>query len=183
MTKHELNALGQTVSSTSYATAVGLGAFSEAAIDAAVGAGDPSKDRVSRFVYDVAGHQIYDLQAVTWEAGQRKYQVSAQQFDTFGRVVRRTDYATAVALNAFDKAAVDAARKRGGRREPKIVPRLSPYDAVGTVGLQRPGAEPGLHQVVKQEYDALGRVFKTTQYARCASARWPTSTGRPSNRR
>ena len=24
---------------------------------------------------------------------------------------------------------------------------------------------PGLHQVVKQEYDALGRVFKTTQYA------------------
>ena len=165
VTKHVLNALGQTVSSTSYATAVALAAFSEAAIDAAVGGGDPSKDRVSRFVYDVAGRTIYDLRAVTWEAGQHKYAVSAQRFDTFGRVIRHTDYATVVALTAFDKTAVDAAATAVADGTKDRVSAFA-YDASDQLGYSVRVLGPGLHQVTRQEFDALGRVFKTTQYAR-----------------
>ena len=164
VTKQERNALGQTVSSTSYATAVALSAFSEAAIDAAVGTGDPSKDRVSRFVYDVAGHQIYTLQAVTVEAEQRKYQVSAQQFDAFGRVVGSTTYATAVVVNAFDKAAIDAAVHAVAEGTKDRASAVA-YDALDRVVYSVRLLSPGVHQVSQQEYDALGRVFKTTQYA------------------
>src|SRR5207244_5978969 len=39
------------------------------------------------------------------------------------------------------------------------------YDAVDQLVYSVRVLKPGLHQVVKQEYDALDRVFKTTQYA------------------
>src|SRR3546814_9122073 len=63
----ELNALGQTVGTTTYATAVALPVVSEAAIAAAVGAGDSSRDRITRFVHDLAGRQIFRLSAVSAE--------------------------------------------------------------------------------------------------------------------
>jgi YD repeat-containing protein len=165
VTKQELNALGQTVSTTAYATAVALSAFNEAAIAAAVGSGDPSKDRVAGFVFDVEGRQVYALQAVTLEGGQRKYQVGAQQFDALGRVVSSTTYATAVTVNAFEKAAIDAAVNAvaDGTRD-----RVSAaaFDAKDRLVYRVRVLGPGSHQVVKQEYDALDRVVRTTEYAK-----------------
>src|SRR3546814_18521968 len=83
----ELNALGQTVGTTTYATAVALPVVSEAAIAAAVGAGDPSRDRITRFLHALAGRQIFRLSAVSVEADQSHYRVHAQRFDAFGPAV------------------------------------------------------------------------------------------------
>jgi YD repeat-containing protein len=161
----ELNALGQPVSSTAYATAVPLAEISEAAISAVVGAGDPFRDRVSRFVFDLAGRQLYRLQAVSMEANRLTYRISAQDFDSFGQVVRSTDYAAVAAtLDAFEKAAVDAAVQAIGDLARDRVSVVA-YDALGqpiyTVRVLRPNE----HGVIKQEYNPLSRVYRTTRYA------------------
>ena len=98
------------------------------------------------------------------EAGQRKYRVSAQRFDAFGQWSRSTDYATVVALDAFDKTSIDAAVQAVADPVRDRVSAIA-YDALGQAVYSVRVLGPGSHQVIRQEYDALGRVFRTTQYA------------------
>jgi YD repeat-containing protein len=165
----ELNALGQKVANISCANPIALTGLSEAAIELAVGGGTPAKNRVSRFVYDLADRQLYSLEAVTVEAGQRWYRIAAQQFDTFGRVVGSTKYAATVALNAFDRAAVDVAVNAiaDGTKDRAA---FAAYDVLDQVAYQVKVLSHGLHQVLKLEYDALGRMIKKTQYASAVGA-------------
>lgn len=163
VTEQELNALGQVVFSAAYVNPMVLGEISESEITASVGDGDPSRDRVSRFIYDLAGRQTYRLQAVTVEANRRKYRVSEQRFDAFGQMVRRTDYATAVTLDAFDQTSIEAAVEAGAD---SATDRLSAivYDALGQQVYKVQGLDSTAYQLVKQEHNLFGRVIKTTQY-------------------
>jgi YD repeat-containing protein len=164
ITAQERNALGQAVGTATYATAAALPAVSEEAIAAAVGAGDPSRDRITRFVYDLAGRPIFRVQAVSVEADRRKYRVSAQRFDALGQGIGSTDYAAVVALDLVDKASVDAAVQAVADQARDRVSAVA-YDALGQPIYSVLALGPGGHQVVAQEHDALGRVIRTTQYA------------------
>ena len=79
-------------------------------------------------------------------------------------MVGSTDYATAVALTAFDKASIDAAVTAVADATKDRASAVA-YDALDQVVYTVRVLSPGLHQVIRQEYDALGRVVKTTQYA------------------
>ena len=151
--------MGQTVSSTSYATAVALSAFSEAAIDAAVGTGDAIEG--SGLALRLRPCRPPDLRTPSGHSGgeQRKYQVGAQQFDAFGRVVGSTTYATAVAVNAFDRlrSTPQSARLPTGTKDRASA---AAYDALDQMVYNVRLLGPGLHQVSQQEYDALGRVVQ-----------------------
>jgi YD repeat-containing protein len=159
----ELNALGQTIGSTTYATAVALADINEEAIIAAVGDGDPSRDRVRHFVYDLDGRPIYQLQAVTVEADRRTYRVNAQQFDAFGQVAVSTDHARTVAPDTFDQTAVEAAVMAVADPARDRVAAVA-YDVLGQPIYRVQSLGSDSYQVGKQEYNALGRVFRTTQY-------------------
>src|ERR1700752_3218711 len=169
VTSHELNALGQIVSSTSFATAVPLGDITEAAIFSALGGADPSRDRVVHFVYDLAGRQIYRVQAVILENNRLKYRVSAQRFDALGQLVGGTDFATAVFLDGFNKDAIDFAVNAVSDQTRDRVSAIV-YDAVGQVIYNVGALGPNSHHVTKQDHDSLGRVFRTTQYANAVGA-------------
>src|SRR3546814_20677962 len=93
----ELNALGHTVGTTTYATAVALPVVSEAAIAAAVGAGAPSLDRITRFVHDLAGRQFFRLSAVSAAPDPSHYLVNAQPFASFRKLVSSPHHAAGVA--------------------------------------------------------------------------------------
>lgn len=164
VTAQDFDALGQVIVSNAYATPAALNAINESEIITAVGNGDLSRDRVSRFVYDLAGRQIYRLQALTVDGDRRKYRVSEQRFDTFGQVVSRTEYATAVAPAAFERgsiaAAVQAVADQSRDRSFAIV-----YDALGQAIYSLRALSGTSHQVVKQDYDGFGRMFRTTEYA------------------
>ena len=164
ITAQELNALGQTVSTATYATSVTLPAIIEAAITSAVGAGDGSRDRVTRFVYDLDGRPLFRLQAVSLEADRCKYRVSAQRYDAFGQGVASIDYATAVALDAVDRPSVDAAVQAVADPARDRVSAVV-FDELGQpiYGLLK--LDPSGNRVVRHAHDALGRVVRTTQYA------------------
>ena len=110
VTKQELNALGQTVSSTSYATAVALSDVQRGSDRRCRRRRRPVEGQASRAssTTSPAARSTVCKRSQS-KRRQRKYRVSAQRFDAFGRVVQHHDYATAVALNAFDKASIDAA--------------------------------------------------------------------------
>ncbi len=164
VTAQELNALGRAVTSTSYAETVAPASLEEAAISAAVGGGNPSADRMSRFIYDLAGRQIYRLQVITVAANTRHYRVNAQQFDTFGQAIHSTDYADTIAPAAFDAASIEAAVQAIADDGRDRVSGMA-YDTLGQAVFSVQRLSAGSHQLIEQEYDALGRMFRTTMYA------------------
>ena len=78
------------------------------------------------------------------KADRRKYRVNAQRFDAFGQIVGSTDYATAVALNTFDKTSIDAAVQAVDDQARDRVSAVA-YDALGQPSLPRASAGPGTH--------------------------------------
>src|SRR5262249_24967072 len=129
----------------------------------------PGSDMASRFIFDIAGRQIYRMQSVSIDGARLAYRVSAQEFDALGQVVGGTDYAKTVALDAFDKVSVDAAVHAIADSSHDRVSAVA-YDAVGQPIYNVRVLAPNAHQVINRDYDALGRVFKTTRYANAVGA-------------
>ncbi|MDF2120414.1 putative Ig domain-containing protein [Roseiarcaceae bacterium H3SJ34-1] len=164
VTSAALNALGQTMSATAYAGAVILASIDEAAIAAAVSS-DPERDRVLRFAYDVLGQQLYRVQAVSTDAGESTYRVSAQRFDALGQMTGRTDHAATVKPNAFDAGTIAAAVEAiADSARDRITATV--YDPAGQAVYGLRQLQPGAWQANAQAYDALGRVVATTRYAK-----------------
>lgn len=169
VTALEVNALGQTGSSTSYAAAMTLASIDETTILAALGNGDSFRDRTTRYLYDLAGRQVYRLDAASMSSGRRTYRVSALRLDALGQTAGSVTYAAAVAMDAVDIASVDAAVQMiaDGTRD-RVSAEI--VDALGQPIYVLRALGDGSHQVLKQEFDTFGRTFRTTQYVTAAGA-------------
>lgn len=159
----EINALGQTIGRTSYAAAKVLSSIDEGAIATAVGTGDPFRDRSSRFVYDLAGRQIYQLDAVSVESDHRRYRVGAQRFDALGQAVGSVGYASTVAPTAFDAATVEAAAQAVADNTRDRV-SAAVVDVLGRPIYTIRALGDGSYVVVAQQFDSMGRHVTTRQY-------------------
>ncbi|ALI34756.1 putative deoxyribonuclease RhsA [Candidatus Nitrosocosmicus oleophilus] len=166
VSRQDMNALGQLVHITSYASAVPLLAINEETIAGAVGTGDLQRDRVLYFVFDQGGRQVYQLQTVSPDGNRLMYKVGAKEFDSFGQVVKSTEYATTVALDAFDKATVDAIMRNAGDSTRDRVYHYA-YNALGRAIYALQTLNENKHQVIKQDYDTFGRIIRMT---RCVNA-------------
>lgn len=165
---------GLAVAQVRYAAVPALSSYTEAAIDAAV-LRTNALNRVSRHAYDAAGRLRYTLQVTESDAQGKATQhlVSRQEYDALGRVVMSTTYATALGAVADYKATtLDAAVRVSvqDRRSANV------YDVAGRqvyrvqVSAIDIDGKATKHIVGKTDYDALGRVVKTTAYATEAGA-------------
>jgi YD repeat-containing protein len=160
---------GLAVAQIRFATAPTLSAHTEQAIDAAVSRTDPM-NRTTRFSYDAAGRLRYTLQVLASDAQGKATQhlTTRQEYDALGRVVMSTAYATVLGVVADYKAATLDAAVRVSAQDRRSA---AVYDVAGRqvysaqVSAIAANGNATKHIVRRNDYDALGRVVKTTAYA------------------
>jgi YD repeat-containing protein len=154
---------GHVLSSVRYATRPTLATFTESAINTAVNRAN-ANNQVSQFAYDAAGRLRYSVQVLASDATGKATQhlVSRQEYDALGRVVQSTTYATVVGtLDDYTSPTLDDKVTLSVQdRRSAIV-----YDAAGRQIYSVQVLASDTNLVSKQEYDALGRVVKSTAYA------------------
>src|SRR5262249_28224156 len=123
--KTTYDALGRVTQSTAYANAMVLADATQSTLEAAIAANaDNAHDRLSASVVDLAGREIYAVQA-TGAGG--TYAVVKRAYDALDRETSSTAYATPVGLADFTKATLDAALRTSDKDRTSI----SVYDLLG----------------------------------------------------
>lgn len=158
VSRQELDALGRTVRTTAYATAVGaLADYETATLDQAVTTS--AQDRRSAFKYDAAGRQVLSAQLLA----DNQYVVRKQEHDALGQVTKVTAYATVAAslltppVSAQDRTTqflYDAAGRQRYAINPDGSLQETLYDATGRI-IERRRFDVTLDAQVSRTLDGL----------------------------
>ncbi|MBX3604597.1 MAG: hypothetical protein KF788_04970 [Piscinibacter sp.] len=147
------------------------GQLSEASLDAAVGGlRGQAGNQVQRTVYDALGRVKYQVRVLQPGASGQNL-IRRNGYDELGRLVKTTEYATAVALADDSEASLEAALA-AVESDPNNRISALVYDAGDRLAysvqvLSSNGAgQPDRSIVVQHGYDALGREVVRTEYAR-----------------
>jgi len=167
---------GRRVSMVRYATPVATGDVAEGTLDHAVDRTDFA-NQITDFSYDRAGRLRFTVQVLATDgAGHATRQiVSEQRYDALGRVTDAIAYATEVhAVAGYDEAtlASSVASSVADRHSAFV------YDAAGRVvrtlqalsSLDAQNHPQVRYAVQDQAFDAMGRVVRTTSYAKTAAS-------------
>ena len=190
VTERSYDAAGNVVQTTAYAEAI---AYSEGLSETQVAdlLTASTQNRSTRFVFDGANRQRFDIDALGY--------VREQRYDALGRVTTEIQYANAVSLSGLpDEAAVqavlstsaddrqvtysyDSAGRLLSRSDAEGQSQSFIYDAVGNAVIQRDALNQDNHivyddanrqrfqvdaegGVTEWRYDALGQISETIRY-------------------
>ena len=173
VTRYNYDAMGRLVQTVGYAKVAALANYSPATIESAVDAYATPQDRITSFVYDAAGREIYSVQAAGVDAttGKPTQRITQMTYDAMGRLVRSTLYATPFTLTDYQRATLDATVAASAvvtnplNRTTAYVYNAASEQVYNVQVLAVDGTGKPTQQIVSQNsFDALGHVVKTTAY-------------------